>query len=531
MGGATCTHPIRDGRGYADNFAIVGTYATDAWGRCKTCGAWWWCVLDDGKLPFEAERTIPTDLAEAALLHHDPHAIAQLFASCDLPHGPVWELASARLEIYRVLTPGVTDADRAAAIRAAHPDDRWQQVARTLEQDAAPRALDRPLAFVVDLRVDGVELRAWYEVGDALVLLTPRAELFRLDRAGLVHLPLATAPQLLAHGEDRLALAVADAVVILDAAGNATSWPLASAVDVRALDGGWWLFVPRTDDSDRWIELHAPDGQPRVKFRRRFARGATAMPLPRRFAGGWIISDLIDDAGLPQALTLFDADFAMVAQSAGVAGERHVTPIDDASFWASADGALERWVRRGHALERDQQLARGASWVVGDLLVTDAPGGEVTARGPDGGLWWTWSRTPTGATYGVAAPPGVLLYDDTRAHLLDGSGAVRAAFAVESADVSANAAGTVYLKTGAELWIVADGAARAIVVGTDARLETTCGDDALLRRDDGTCTLVGRTGIRGTFEARDAVFSVSGTRGLWVVEGDRIRAIPPTPGA
>jgi hypothetical protein len=254
------------------------------------------------------------------------------------------------------------------------------------------------------------------------------------------------------------------------------------------------------------------------------------MPPPRRFAGGWIISNLIDDDDHPQALTLFDADFKMIARSVGVDGERQVTPIDDESFWASADGAMERWVRRDRVLVREQQLAAGASWVVGDVLVTDTRGGKVIGRGPDGGLLWSWSRTPTGTTYGVAAPPGVLLYDDTRAHVLDASGVVRASFGVESADVSVGTAGSVYVKTGAEVWIVADNEARAIVVGMDARLVTTCGDDALLRRQDGTCTLVGRTGIRGTFEARDATFSVIGTRGTWIVAGDRIRGIAPTAG-
>ncbi|HET9989984.1 MAG TPA: hypothetical protein VFQ65_15745 [Kofleriaceae bacterium] len=523
----TCTHPIREGLGYSDNFEIVGSYATDAWGRCKKCGVWWWCVIDDGKFQFEDQRAVPTEDAEPALLRHDPDALARLFVSRELPHGPVWELASARIEIFRALTPSATDAERARAIRAATPDERWQLVAQTLEQDAGPRAPDRVLAFDVDLRVDGVVFREWFEVGEALVLLTQRPELLRLDRAGLVQLPLAAEPQVLARGEDRVALAVADGLVILDAAGCATSWPLSEHFDVSLLDGGWWLFVQRTDEPDRWIELHAPDGRARVKFRRRFARATTWMPPPRRFAGGWIISNLIDDEGHPQALTLFDGDFKVIAQSVGVTGERQVTPIDDGSFWASTDGAMERWVRRDRVLERAQQLDAGSSWIVGDVLVTDTRRGDVIGRGPDGGFRWTWHRAPVGATYGVAAPGGVLLYDDACAHVLDASGIVRTSFRVESADVRAGTAGTIYVKTGAELWIVADNDARAIVVGTEAHLETTCGDDALLRSDGGKCTVVGRSDIRGTFAAKDAVFSVIGTRGIWVVEGDRIRGIAP----
>ena len=255
------------------------------------------------------------------------------------------------------------------------------------------------------------------------------------------------------------------------------------------------------------------------------------MPPPRRFADGWIISNLIDDDGHPQALTLFDADFKTIAHSTGIDGERQVTPIDASSFWASADDGMERWVRRDRALERTQQFAARSSWVVGDLLIVDTSHGEVIGRGPDGGVRWTWSRATVGATYGVAMPAGVLLYDDDHAHVLDTSGHVQTSFRVETADVHVGVAGTVYVKTGAELWIVANNDARSIVVGTDARLLTACGDDALLQRDDGTCTLVGRTGIRGTFEAKDAAFSVINTRDTWVVAGDRIRGIAPGFGA
>src|SRR5450432_897599 len=315
----TCTHSIREGRGYSDNFEIVGSESTDVWGRCKTCGTWWWCVIDDGKFQFEDQRAIPTELAEAALLRHDQDALARLFVLHELPHGPLWELVSARIEIFRALTPSVTDADRAHAIRGANPDERWQLVVRTLEQDATPRAAASALAFDVDVRVEGVVFREWYEVGEALVLFTQRPELLRLDRAALVQVPLAAVPQLLAYGEDRLALAVATNVVIIDATGQATTWPLAEHFDLSVLDGGWWLFVERTDEPVRWVEFHTPDGRPRVKFRRHFASGNAWMPPPRRFADGWIISNLIDDDGNPQALTLFDADFKTIAHSTGVA--------------------------------------------------------------------------------------------------------------------------------------------------------------------------------------------------------------------
>ncbi len=62
-------------------------------------------------------------------------------------------------------------------------------------------------------------------------------------------------------------------------------------------------------------------------------------------------------------------------------------------------------------------------------------------------------------------------------------------------------------------------------VGTDFEIEATSGDCAILRNDEGACLVVGIDGIRGTFDAPDAHFEDA--RGLWVVEGDRLRVIFP----
>jgi len=160
-----------------------------------------------------------------------------------------------------------------------------------------------------------------------------------------------------------------------------------------------------------------------------------------------------------------------------------------------------------------------------DTLVTDTKEGVVTARGADGAIRWTWKRPTSGATYGVVTRDGVLFYDDDHAHWLDLAGNLRHTFEVESAAVRVARDGTIYVKTLAELWIVGDDP-RSIVVGTDAALEMTCGDCALLRRPDGTCLLVGKSGHPVAFTARDASLPVTGTRGgPWLVEGDRIRGI------
>ncbi|MDQ3298194.1 MAG: hypothetical protein M3619_16530, partial [Myxococcota bacterium] len=323
-----------------------------------------------------------------------------------------------------------------------------------------------------------------------------------------------------------------DGVLVLDAAGNATTFPpTAASYQVSPLDDGWWLFVPLVSGLDRAIQLHRPDGTPHVELPRRFAGDGHWMPPPRRFAEGWIVSNLVDDDGHVQALTLFDAQFRTAAFSTGITGERHVTPTDESAFWASAkgpsgnanDATIERWVRRGRALEREQSLPARSHWFVGDRIVIDAVGGAVTARDPAGQVVWTWHRTTTGASYGVVTTAGILFYDDIRADLLDRDGREVTTFAVENPDVSVGAGGTVYLKTGAELWIIRE-QAWSLEVGSDLELENTCGDDALLRRDDGRCLLVSRDGSRLGFEAADASFSVVGTTGgPYVVEGERIR--------
>lgn len=523
---STCTHPIREGQGYSENFSIIGTCNEDAWGTCKTCGAWWWCIIDTGKFQFEDQRLLPTDLAEKAILHHDPKALAELFVGMNLPHGPVWEFASALVSIFRQLTPNSTDADRARAIEAEKPTGYWAEAARTLAQEAAakPSAPDVPFQF--DLRVPNVQFGEWFEVGEALVILSAKPELFRLEKKGLVHLPLSSQAKFLARGDDRLMLAVPPGIIVMDAAGQATSWPLASPYEVSALDGGWWLFVPETkDDQDRAIEFHKPDGRGHVKLPRRFFGDSSFMPPPRRFAGGWIVSNLVDDDGKVQALTLFDADFKTVAYSTGIDGVRQVTPIDDESFWASIDGTMERWVRRDKSLDRAQTFASRSSFIVGDTLITDAPDGEVIGRGMDGRYRWSWKRSTNGATYGVAGLDCVLLYDDDRAHWLGSDGKLRDSFSVESADVAVGREKTIYVKSRAELFLISE-TMRSIVVGLDARLETTSGDAALVKTPK-EWLVVGHEGVKGRFEAPGASYSVVGTRGLWVVERNRIRGIFP----
>ena len=90
-------------------------------------------------------------------------------------------------------------------------------------------------------------------------------------------------------------------------------------------------------------------------------------------------------------------------------------------------------------------------------------------------------------------------------------------------DVSVGTEGTVYVKTGVELWVVRDDA-HAISVMLECQLETTCADCALLSLGDRRFELVARDGRRQRFTATAAAFSVVGTvGGPYVVEAERIR--------
>jgi hypothetical protein len=377
----------------------------------------------------------------------------------------------------------------------------------------------------IDVRVPGASFREHYEVGDALVLLGVGPEMFRFEPRGLVRVPLAAPPRYFGSGNDRLILRVGDAIVVLDADGNATSWPVTGDYNVLALDDAWWLFVPNTNAEERFVEMHLPDGRPRAKLRRRFARTEGWMAPPRRFAEGWLFSNLSDDDDKTQSLTLFDAELATAAYGDGeTPDDRMVTPVDDVSFWATAGASLERWERRGETLACTERFPSRASLWLNGTLVSVETWGLVTARDAAGAVRWKYDAKTRGASYLTETPAGVLLYDDVCATVLDlDDGSVRTSFPIESASVFVGRRGTVYLLSLGELWTLRE-EARSMRVGLGAELETTCGDDVLLRRKDGTCVLVGPRGVRGKFAAKSASFSVIGTRGgPWVVEGDRIR--------
>ena len=354
-------HVLRgaDGLAYAEDLEIVGTHACEAWVRCKKCGAWFWLSTDvSGRCEHVAAVALDASLAARAFVSRDLDAIAELVVTNDVPNGPVWTTASAMVEIFCALTPGATDDARARALSRVSGGALWAGAAELLAKEAraSARAAPPALQFPVDIRLPDHRFVEVHEVGSALVVIPDgNSELLRLDATGLVRLPLAGAARHLASRRDAVMFAIAtaagEAILVLDGAGTATALPPSmTTYAVTPLDDGWWMFVPKTSEAVRWVELRLPDGKPHVKFPRRFATDATWMPAARRFGGGWIVSNLVDDDGALQALTLFDAQFTTVAYSAGIDGERAVTPIDAVSFWASTDGTMERWIRRERTL-------------------------------------------------------------------------------------------------------------------------------------------------------------------------------------
>lgn len=515
---------------YVEELDVLASHASDACLRCRLCGRCFWVVCDvGGKWDYVQQWEIDPGLAQKAAVEHDPAALAQLFVSRDLPHGPVWELTLGLVEIFRALTPGSTDADRARALREAGAGARWAEAIRVLESTARGALRGLPeLSFPVNVRLTGHAVREWHEVGNALVFLTEQSEMLRLEARGVTRLELAAPPRYLAASGERLLLAIGDAAfVVVDAAGLVSSWPSKGPFTAAALDDGWWLHVPDTGDTERVIEMRKPDGHPCVGFRRAFDKGARWMPPPRRMGGGWVLSNLVDVDDQTQALSLVDRSWKLAAQSGPAPlADRRVVVQDAKHLLAQTDDAVELWRRDGASLALVETIPCRSSWWIGDRLVTDGRDGVVTARDRDGRVLWQWSRETSGAAYGVASRDRLLLYDDDHAHWLGLDGTVRRSFDVESAHVRVGREGTVYLASLVDLWILAYDEAHALVIDDDLEIETVCGDDVLLRGRDGRCVLVDRDRRAGRFVAKDAHLPVTGTRGgPWLVEGERVRGV------
>ncbi len=533
-------HPVRAAGGVdlAAELEVVGSHATEAWVRCRACGSWFWTSTDLGsKFEYVGEKPLDPDLAEAAFLRGDVRAAARLLVSSDEPFGPVWTTASALLEMLRAVTPGANDRARSEALDAAEPGGRWAKAANVLRELAKkqpPTASE--LVFELDARFPGRTLGDAYELGDALVIFqdAPTFEMIRITRAtGVGSAPLPHAAELLARNDALLLFDVDGAMFMLDTRGGLTSLPPTGArYVVSALDDGWWLFVPQNGQRVREVEFHRPDAQPRVKLKMAFREGNDHACSPRRMGDGWIVSGCVDVDGREQALTLFDSSFQTIAFSSDARGQRVVAPIDEGALWCETvepPYTLERWERRGRDLVRTFEVA-SQSWIRGDGFVVLSPRAvhaSITSYDDAGKSRFSFARERAGATYFCRVPRGLLVYDDRTAQALDPLTGERfgAPIPIEDASVLEAKSGAVYLRTQNALWVFGEGEPVRVFVGEHMRLETTCGDAALLRDRRGDCLVVGSDGsLRASFRAPHARFSVVGTRGgPYVVEPEHVR--------
>jgi hypothetical protein len=519
-------HPIRasDGLAFADDLEIVASDSSDVALRCRKCGKYFWTVTDvGGKYEYVDAWELDAALARAALVEKDARALARLLVGMNLPKGPVWTSPRALADIFRALTPHDTDATRAAAIEAALPRGLWATAARALAKSAETLAKQGAFPFSIDLRT-GKTFTEWFEVGEALVLFTGGPELLRLEARGLVQLPFASPPRLAAHARDRALVTAQGGFVVLDSDGNAIAHTREGATSAIAFADGWITFD--AEGEERFVELRLPDGVPRKKLRRRF--GKTTMPEPLRLREGFVLTDAIDSDGVVQALTLVSDDFATLAQSTIEATDawRMTSAIDDASFWATTDKRIERWVRKDAVLERVQTMDASTSWPFRDLLVVDTVD-ELVALSPRGETLWRIDRHPfDGATYAVDTRAGLFVHRDSSAILLSRNGKVKRTFVVDSPDVRVARDGTVYVKSLADLFVIAEDV-KSVDIGLDASLETTFGNAAVLARD-GTALVVTKDGVRD-FALEGATFSVFALACAWVVSGDRVRGAPNVP--
>lgn len=386
----------------------------------------------------------------------------------------------------------------------------------------------RALELGVDLRLPGRALGDAHEVGPRLLVesAAPRSALIAIDARAVVELPLAGPPRLLARAFDRALFEVqapeGRGIVVVDAAGTATA---RAAHDpdgaYLGLDGGSFLVVPRVGDV-RTIVLCGPDGAPRVALPRAFEPGARTMPPPRRFAGGWLVSNLVDDAGQRQSFTLFDARFETAAFSADLPGDRAATPLGWNVFLATLEGHAELWRRDGRDLVRIAERRARAAWRLADLVVIDDGDGALVALDQRGDVRFERSAPRGGSLRAGLLRRGLLVHGDDEAVLLAPDGAVLEERALEApAELRAGMNGTGYLRSGGELLVLGD-ATRAVRIGTGAVLEAIAGDDLVVRVGERAFALVDCVGERATFES-DAAIVRGGRGGPYLVDAERVR--------
>lgn len=548
-------HPIRgsgrrDHQGDIDEWAadieIIGGYEDSAWVRCRRCGAWFWVVTDNSRFAYANEWRLPAS-AEAILGSREPGPIVDLLVSQGLPHGPLWELGSARLGLLRHLTPGHDDVERIAALAAQVSLPLAWQDALALVRDEHAAAMRRvvapPLAFLFDLQRDMSGCEELFELPGALIApLREPACLLRFTPEGAVEIPLAGPPKFLAATDDRLLLQIegpSPALVLLRP-DTMLALQLGEPLELRAafLDRGHVLLMAQREPSS--------DGRQRIDLRDASLEFVASIAIeldprspypapPRAMGEGWIVPNAISQAGEVISLCLFDASWQPLALAREGAGARTLEVLDEQRVIArplAGPGRVELWRRRGEAIERELELACFAHVVVGagiDARLIGVEGGFAFATTLDGTPVWRRSidalapelHALAGCVV-IACERSIALLDPTTGH--------------ELARVEGPFADELFLdQSGWAHRMLADTLIRCSPTGTiertplDAAYELVgvAGEGVILRGpDEGARHLwiAGTGALLGEFEAPTARWSVVGSHaGPHVLERERLR--------
>jgi hypothetical protein len=545
-------HPTRADRSLDPHPDLerLGGEGEDAWYRCRNCGAFVWLTTDDSsKYQFMGAWELERELARKAFVERSVPDGLDLLLHHELPQGPMWCDEDGLIVLLRAVASGANDAALVDALRGANLDERWSRVLSRLERGRSAEAKEKiepgpPLPFVLDIPFEGEGIDELHELTHSLVGLRTgsRPELVRVDASGIVtRTALPGEPRFLGRTLDCVAFSVetpvGHRVMAIDDGGRVIGWPPnpAPAYALR-LDGGHWLLFTRTEVSTGQIF----DPAWKLLFTVRFALRSDWFPAPpRRFADGWIMSAVLDRAGLDHPLTFMVPERGVLAVSEEVGtGGRLVEPLSATTLLAEtlkAPFTLETWVLEGERLVRqDERLVE--SWrVTGDVAVAllrdgHSPALSLVRLRPDGGVAWQREvqRSSRGTKVYLAEAPGaVLVYGDQDARLIaNDDGRDLDAFPILGPiHVLGDARPATYVLTGDELRIITTSGVRVVPVPA-GDLEKACGDGILLKlRTSGRHRLVGPDGAtRGDFDARGARISVIGTRGgPHVLEPDRLR--------
>jgi hypothetical protein len=559
-GAAGCPdpHPLRADRSLDPHPDLerLGGEGEDAWYRCRRCGAFFWLTTDDSsKYQFMGAWELDRGLAHKAFVERSvPDALA-LLVHHELPQGPMWCDEDGLIVLLRAVASGASDEALMEALRGAGAklEPKWARVLSRLERTRSAEEKHQagpPLPFVLDMPFDGTGIDEMHELTRSLVGLRsgPIPGLVRVDASGVVtKTELPGVPRFLAHGDSGVVFSVAtsagEQVMAIDDGGRVIGWPPSAApAYAMELDEGHWLLFTRTEISTAQIF----DPAWKLLFTYRFALGSGWYPArPRRFAGGWIVSAVLDKAGHDHALTLMipEQGVLAVSEEEGTGG-RLVEPLSATTLLAEtlkAPFTLETWTLDGGRLVR-QDARPVQSWrVTGDVALAllregHSPALSLVRLQPDGRIAWQREidQSSRGTMVYLADAPGAILAygnQDARLFANDDGRDLDSFQVLGPIHVLGGARHALYVLTADELRIVTAAGVRTVAVPS-GDLEHECGDVILLRlRTPGHYRLIGSDGAtRGDFEAPGARFSCIGTRGGPYVLGPARLRVAKWPG-